>query len=147
MTLTEVIADLHTLELGNPELLLATRHVDGKLMEDPEAVHLREISLFEIDDDDAELSLLPRSLATDKVDVAPIFSLACLESLHDAEPDLREFHVVAVDRRGLLDDGSVVSLSLPILGVCSAGPNVAWLILPPKNQWPASWFEAEEGSA
>ncbi len=141
MTLQELLEDIRSLGLPNPELLLASRRVNGKPIENTKEVHLREIARIEIDVEDPEIKLLAKAQAKEEEIEYSSFTSKSLQSFLETNPATSSFEVFGIDRRGQLDDGSIINLNLPLLGICQGGPNEIWLLMPPQEQWPSSWFE------
>jgi hypothetical protein len=141
MTLKELIEDLISKCPGNPEdveVLLATRRVNGVLMEDPTQVWLREIAATEVDE--VGLYFIPQSLWTDEPAFRSPVSVSALQTYATENPRLAGFEVFVVDSRGQTESGKVFSMNLSILGVRVVSKTELWIIQFPQEQWPESWF-------
>jgi hypothetical protein len=141
MTFKELIKDLISKCPGNPEdveVLLATRRVNGVLMEDPTQVWLREIAATEVDD--VGLYLIPKLLWTGEPAFRSPVSVAALQTYATLNPALAGFDVFVVDGRGETEGGRDVSMNLSILGVRVGSKTELWIIQFPQEQWPESWF-------
>lgn len=146
LTFEELLEDLQTLSgigLDSPELLIATRRIAGVQIENPTEVQLRELGKIEIDENDQELKLVPRMISGAASEFRSPVTVATLQEFGKDHPQLLTYEVFTVDRRGLLDDESTVSLNLPLLGVCGKSSSEIWILQPPQDQWPNSWFPSD----
>jgi hypothetical protein len=140
MTFRELVDDLVSKCPGNPEdveVLLATRRVNGVLMEDPTKVWLREIAAIEVDE--AGLYLIPKLLWTGEPAFRSPVSVSALQAYARENPRLACLDVFVVDSRGETESGRVFSMNLSILGVRVASEAELWIIQFPQEQWPESW--------
>jgi hypothetical protein len=141
MTLKKLIEDLISKCPGNPEdveVLLATRRVNGVLMEDPTQVWLREIAATEVDE--VGLYLIPKSLWTGEPAFRSPVSVSALQTYATENPRVAGFEVFVVDSRGQTESEKVFSMNLSILGVRVVSKTELWIIQFPQEQWPESWF-------
>jgi len=141
--LAELIEDLNSLTSGDPEatqVLIATREVNGVLIEHSTEVQLREIGSIELDENDSELKLVPKMISGDDSTFLSPVSVATLRNYANENPNLSDFEIYTVDRRALTEEGGTVSLNLPVLGLCGKSPTEVWILQPPQEHWPASWF-------
>jgi len=141
MRFKELIEDLISKCPGNPEdveVLLATRRINGVLMEDPTQVWLREIAATEVDE--VGLYFVPKLLWTGEPAFRSPVSVAALQTYATQNPGLTGLDVFVVDSRGETERGRILSMNLSILGVRVGSKTELWIIQFPQEQWPESWF-------
>jgi len=141
MTLEKLIEELVAKCPGHPEdvrVWLATRRVNGVLMDDPQQVWLREIAATETDE--AGLYFIPRPLWAGEPAFRSPVSVSALQTFAAENPGLAGLEVFVVDSRGRTESGKVFSMNVSILGVRAGSETDLWIIQFPNEQWPKSWF-------
>jgi hypothetical protein len=138
--LTEDIASKCPGNMGEMQFLLATRRVNGVLMEDPRQVWLREIAAVEVDENLMQLNLIPKSLWTGEPVLCPLLTVPAFQTYAAENARLAGFEVFVLDSLGQTKGGKDFSMSVSILGVRAGPNNELWIIQYPKEQWPQSWF-------